>query len=139
MDHLLFFGLGAAFFLGLTQLCGKTREFEGRTTLFLWAAFLGIAVMILSFYPLTRLVGLEGAALATLSGFLVYFLVIAIVARTWPRMAGIFVGVLACGVLLLARHALIQGLGSILGWVLTGVLLLVYSLAVVWWAKGRLA
>ena len=62
-----------------------------------------------------------------------------VVARTWPRSAGILVGVLACGVLLLARHALTQGLGLVWGWVLTGALLLAYSLVVLWWAKGKLA
>ncbi|MFO7271891.1 lipopolysaccharide biosynthesis protein [Sphaerobacter thermophilus] len=94
--HLVLFGLGTAFLFGLSQLCGKRREFEARTGVFVWAAGLGAAVMVVGVYLLVPAAGIEGAAIATLAGVATYCGVLAAVSRTVPSPLAMIWGVIGC-------------------------------------------
>lgn len=98
-SSLVFFGLGMAFLLGLAQLCGKTKEFESRTSIYIWAAIVGATAMVGGTFGLVPLAGLDGAANATLFGFGAYFFVIAISAQVVPAAGDIVLGA-AAGLLL---------------------------------------
>lgn len=102
--HLVLFGLGTAFLFGLSQLCGKRREFEARTGVFVWAAGLGAAVMVTGVYLLVPIAGVEGAAVATLAGVATYCAVLAAVSRMVPSPLAMVWGVIGCLGLLSIRR-----------------------------------
>jgi len=106
--HLVLFGLGAAFLFGLSQLCGKRREFEARTGVFVWAAGLGAAVMVVGVYLLVPVLGVEGAAVATLAGVATYCAVLAVASRMVPSPVSMLWGLSGC-LGLLATGRLLAG------------------------------
>jgi hypothetical protein len=118
-----------AFFLGLAQFCGKEREFAAQTMIFMYASLAGISLMAINVYILTPLVGLDGAASATLSGFGSYFLIVAFVARTWPRLSDVLIGALG-SILLLAIY---WGLANFFGYIVSrGGVPLIFSFYGLW-------
>ncbi len=130
LSHLIFFGFAAALLLGLTQLSGKQLEFTGKTKPFVYAACSGAVLMICLFAFLTPLAGLEGAATATLSGFLCYYLIVAHVSKGWPSLGKLLLGLFCGGFLFGIFQITVHIYGALLGIALVSVLLFVYSLGV---------
>jgi O-antigen/teichoic acid export membrane protein len=127
-SHLVFYAMGMAFLLGLTQLCGKNLEFNVNTKPFVYASSAGITGMVLGCYLLTPLFKMEGAAIGTLSGFCIYFLIIAIWSLTCPNILHLLISVTASA-LMIILFEFIKGKWGILSVSFMGLLFLMgYSL-----------
>lgn len=90
-SYLIFFSMGMALLLGLAQLCGKGKEFDGQTNIFVYSAISGVVVMVSGVFILTPIAGLVGAATASLCGFVCYFAIIAFNNDSWPAFKDILV------------------------------------------------
>lgn len=127
-SHLIFYGMGVAFLLGLVQLSGIEREFEEKTMVFVTASGLSILVMVAGVYVLTPLAGLDGTGIATLSGFGLYFVIISYAARTWPTLSDILIGTCSSLCLFWIFHWVAPIGGNLISILLVGLILFVYSL-----------
>ena len=127
-SHLVFYGMGIAFFLGLVQLCGKEREFAEKTAVFMQAAVPSVLVMVAGVYVLTPLVGLDGAAIATLAGFGLHFFIVAFAARTWPTLADVLTSASSSLALFVIYHWAAHTFGSLVGMMAVGLIFSCYGL-----------
>lgn len=96
--YLVYFALTMAFFLGLTQLTGKSLEFSEKTVPFIFGSLLGIIVMVIVSILLMPTLGIDAAATGTLAGYVAYYVVIAFFASSWPPLpqmvSSIFVSII---------------------------------------------
>ncbi len=99
-------------------------EFEGKTTIFMYAAIVSVLMMAIGVHVMTPLAGLDGAAIGTLAGFGLYFFVVAFASHTWPTIVDILTGILGSLALFGVYQGVTYGLGS-----LAGALALVLTLA----------
>jgi O-antigen/teichoic acid export membrane protein len=135
-SHLIFFGLAMALLLGLAQLSGKQREFAAKTNVFVYAALTGVAIMAAGVYVMTPVAGLEGAASASLAGFVGYFAIIASASKGWPALREVFIAVSGSIMLFTIYRLGIVYFGAIVGAVGMAGLLVIY-LTVVYRMYGR--
>lgn len=129
--HLIYFGMGMAFFLALGQLVGKKREFSIQMTVFIYAAIAALLVMVIGILILSQLVGLYGAAIAVLLGSASYFVVIAMIARNWPPFSHAFIGCLAGFGMLLVSQWMEQHVHAITVF-MAGLVLFVFYVLLLW-------
>jgi O-antigen/teichoic acid export membrane protein len=128
-SHLIFYGVGMAFCLGLAQLCGKHFEFSGKTMAFVFASVIGVLVMVAGVFTLTPLWGIKGAAMSSCAGFTVYFVSIASMSGTWPKISDFLLAGLAVALFIMIYEMASDFFGNFVSFFLMSVLLALYCIA----------